>query len=357
MPLAIAHRFLSLCLHNDYLSAGQGHRNSRRVVAERHDAARRALPQPAGRIAGEHAPGAQHPIDGAAVSSCDAEARYLIEVAQRPRLTSREEYGLAARMRSGDLGARNALVEANLGLVVMFARRYQRPGLPMLDLVAEGNFGLLSAAQRFDPERGVRFATYAKWWVMRAMHGAVLKLTGVVRMPAATSAVGGRRDRADPGEVEQSGEDVAVLAVEGDDSLEDRTTDLQMAADVDTARPVHGAPMPAAAGRPCACPGLPMDDEDVLSTMAMPEEHEPQEQLMTAQRTALVRRVLDGLPERDRTIIDKRFALTCEQACTLDELAREFMVSIERIRQVEKAALGKLQRALGEAGECAQTLL
>ena len=88
----------------------------------------------------------------------DSELRYLSEVAARPRLTSREEYGLVIRMHAGDTHAHDALIEANLGLVVMFARKYQRPGVPMLDLVAEGNFGLLTAAKRFDPELGCRFA-------------------------------------------------------------------------------------------------------------------------------------------------------------------------------------------------------
>jgi RNA polymerase sigma factor (sigma-70 family) len=351
LPVAIANRFLSLCLYNDYLSAGQGHRNSRRVVAERHDAALRAPLTTAVRHTGV----------GVAVSPGDAEARYLIEVAQRPRLTSCEEYRLAVRMRAGDMCARNALVEANLGLVVMFARRYQRPGLPMLDLVAEGNFGLLTAARRFDPERGVRFATYAKWWVIRAMQAALPTLVGVVRMPAAMSTGAGAPAPAEPGDAAHCGDEDAALSARRGDPLEDAAADIRTPSDADTARPAHtepaSAPVPSTAGRPCACPGHSLDDEDVLNTMAMPEEHEPQAQLMSAQRTALLGRVLSGLAERDRAIIDKRFALTCNQACTLDELAREFTVSIERIRQLEKAALGKLQKALSDAGECAQTLL
>ncbi len=338
-PLSIAHRFLNLSLHHDYLSTGQGHRNSRRVVAERQAAVRRPPLPPAG-----------------SVTSCgDPESSYLNEVARRARLTSREEYGLAVRMRAGDVAAHDALVEAHLGLVVMFARRYQRPGVPVLDLVAEGNFGLLSAAQRFDPERGHRFATYAKWWVMRAILVALPKLTSVVRIPVGRSAA----RATEPAEAAEATASGAAPPAPDDDLAAAR----EGASDTPLQEPeVEGAQTalpgrPDVAERSTAGPGRGLSDEDVLNELAMPSEHEPQEELMALQRKALLHRVLQALPARDRVIVSRRYALICDEVCTLDELAREFSVSIERVRQIEKAALGKLQLALCEAGESAQTLL
>jgi RNA polymerase sigma factor (sigma-70 family) len=348
----LAGRYLSMALRYDYLSNGRGHQQSRRVVQERR--ARRPLPLSPAR--------GTHDDDGVAESDdlpsgpapfLDCERRYLAEVAAKPRLTSREEYCLFARLRRGDRAAYEALIEANLGLVVMYARRYQRPGLPLLDLIAEGNFGLMSAAERFDPELGCRFATYAKWWVRKAIQRALPGLSGAVRLPlscanavAATAHVpAGTQappDLFDDGSAANAGED-------GSDTSAS-----------------HGAASRAAEPgvRPAGFEGGAMrdvpretSDAEVLDSIAIDPDDEPPNAAMAVQRLKALRRALESLCERDRIIVCARYALDDDCITTLGELALRLNVSTERVRQLEAAAIKKLGKALGEAGESADSLL
>jgi len=320
--LGLARRFLALALRNDYLSSGRGHQQSRQVLKERRTG--RGRPGKAAAAAGPCA---------------DAEQAYLSDVARRHRLTSSEEYGLAQRMRGGDAHARHALIEANLGLVVMFARRYQRPGVPLLDLIAEGNIGLIAATKRFDPEMGYRFSTYAKWSVRQAMQQALPGLVGVVRLPARQTAH--RTDlgtaagdaEAGPSELDASGEPPAgaptwVTSADGPDASQGRAVTA------------------------CAA-GV----EETLDTLTIPEDQEPPQLAHTAQRVSTLARALDALCERERVIVSERFALGSDKVTTLDELSQRFGVSVERIRQIESAALRKLAQTLRDAGQSAQTLL
>lgn len=326
--LALAQRFLGLALCNDYLSSGRGHQQSRRVVGER-AMQRRTAPafrsKPA--TVGERT---------------DPELRYLAEVAAQLRLTSCEEYGLARRMKTGDRRAHDALIEANLGLVVMFARRFQRPGVPMLDLIAEGNIGLIAAARRFDPERGYRFATYAKWWVLQAIQQALPRLVGVVRIPASHA----RRPAA------QAPDDETHPMAGGDEP----DTTSAIAADAESFPDAQAADENEA-GRRFGRTGVELSDAEMLERIAIPAEREPPGETMAAQRIAVLQRALDALPERDRVVLTERYALRSDTAVTLEALSARFGVSIERIRQIENAAVKKLGAALAEAGESADTLL
>jgi len=343
--VVVAQRFLGLAICFDYISNGQGHRQSSRAVADRfaHHLRLQTLPVAA---ALQRRP-ARVPKMGLH-KQFDPQLRYLSEVAARPRLTSREEYCLVIRMKAGDIKARDALLEANLGLVVMFARRYQHPGLPMLDLVAEGNFGLFTAAERFDPEWGCRFATYAKWWVMRAIQTAIPRLVGVVRLPSSHHTKS--KDRSVPA----SADEKAVLSLAP-------LTDVDTPSDAghqDTPDPVSDSHAVLfseyvdAAGTAWSDCATQTSDQDMLWTLAIPVEEEPPQAMMAAQRAMALQRALGDLSDRDRIVISKRFALHSDQehGCTLDELARELGVSKERIRQIESAVLTKLQRFLSQSG-------
>ena len=328
MNLRLAHRLLCRSISGDYLSNGRGHRNSRRVVADR--LARQKMRTSLAASPAAHGERERQPRRG----SGDIEFLYTTYVAERPRLTSREEYRLAARMRAGDLRARDALIESNLGLVVMLARRYQRPGVPLLDLIAEGNLGLLTAADRFDPERGNRFSTYAKWWVLRAMKIALPTLVGVVRQPVNKLRLNAAADHDDideyvlPQELEETGPEV-------------------------DAEPLSEALVPTSAGLAFNVP-VP-SAEEVLNGICSAEEQEPPHELMARQRSTKLRLALDGLSERDRTVISQRYALATDEASTLTDTAAGLSVSIERVRQIEKAALKKLHFALCAAGLTADT--
>lgn len=293
----VAQRFVGLALQHDYLSNGRGHLQSHRALAAR-PMALVAPPRPA---AGAARPRVR--------SFSDAEQQYLARISSQPRLSSAEEYGLARRMRAGDTRARNALIEANLGLVVMFARRHVRPGLPLLDLIAEGNLGLFASADRFDPEMGFRFATYAKWWVLHGIRAAVKRF------------------------LLSEGQAVETLA-----ASEPASPEAPEAAE--PAGPVQGGRSGAAE----------------TSAQAAPSDTEPPHVTLHNQRSALLRRALDGLSPRDRAIVSARFALTENEEQTLAALAQRYALSIERVRQIERAALLKLARTLAHWGVTADAL-
>ena len=289
--IASAQRVLSRLLRLDYLSGGAGHRVSYRAVAER---VPRNSPGagPAGRRSGTQ--------DDRAVT--DSQTLYLRHVAACARLSSSEEYRLAVRMRRGDVHARNALLQANLGLVVMFAQRWRDSGLPMLDLIAEGNLGLLAATRDFDPERGFRFSTYAKWYVRQAISRAVPRLGRLVRLPGDGSA--------------------------GDDDSKPPAVE------------------PAIAPQASRRLGHVLHDTEPLDELqlAAPDESEPPAQAWSAQKLRLLGRALDALDERQRRIVCRRWGLAGQGTQTLRTLALELGVSIERVRQLEASAI----RSIGE---------
>ncbi|MES2888917.1 MAG: sigma-70 family RNA polymerase sigma factor [Pseudomonadota bacterium] len=295
----VAQRFIGLALQQDYLSTGRGHHQSHRVVARAPTVVPDDEPAPSGAAA-------------RARSFNDAEQQYLAQVAVLPRLSSSEEYRVAKRMRAGDAQARNTLIQANLGLVVMFARRHVRPGLPLLDLVAEGNLGLFGSADRFDPEMGFRFATYAKWWVLHGIRSAVKRFNE-------SQGAGGART------------------------------------DTEQQPPLT----------PSEWPQLPSRDMETATTGAGHSEpqgeasepdSEPPQVTLRHQRSALLKRALDTLSERDRAIVSARFALTDEEEQTLAVLAQRYSLSIERVRQIEQSGLQKLARALEGLGVTAGAL-
>jgi RNA polymerase sigma factor (sigma-70 family) len=350
--VSLAQQCLSQALRFDYLSSGRGHAQSRRVVRERFAA---------GSAGGAGSGGSKRlergTLPSAAAPAEDAERRYLSEVAGKRRLTSREEYCLVIRMKKGDRAAYEALIEANLGLVVMFARRYQRQGVPLLDLVAEGNFGLMRAAERFDPEMGCRFATYAKWWVRQSIQQALPKLVSVVRIPmsqaggagAARLPTAGRHaplDLVDNGLMSSAVDEDAHSGADADAEIHGHLLTYGSVA--------HGSPNTSGHARGGR---METNDAELLDSIAIDPEHEPPGEAMAVQRLRVLHGALDALSERDRIVVVARYALEDDRVCTLDELATRFGVSIERIRQIENAAIKKLAKALGEAGESADSLL
>lgn len=301
--MGLAQRVLSRVFRTDYLSSRRGQQKSHPVLAER--SSRRRAQNVLGVCLCP--PKARDLIEQ------DGERAYLQKVALSDRLTSSEEYQLAVRMRAGDTGARNALLEANLGLVVMFARRCRHTGVPMIDLIAEGNLGLLAATRDFDPEMGFRFATYAKWFVLQSMQRARPRLTWVAQSAAPLDEASSANEEAEePGEPFKRGGWAPVPVPEPDDSLD---------------------------------------------CQRIPEEEEPPQLTLLTQRRARLLQALACLDSREQLIVGERFALFEERSATLGELAQRLKVSIERVRQIEAAAIRKLRESLHEGGDSARTLL
>lgn len=251
-----------------------------------------------------------------------AERSYIARVATLKRLNAEEELALARQMQSGDELARNLLVSANLGLVVMFARKYSRTGAPVIDLVAEGNIALLKATRTFDPERGFRFATYAKRPVTQAMVRALPRLTGAMTVPLPVQATAMS--------AEQTGTAGAGRQTPGDDSVSAKTGHDAW---------VNLGPVPDAADIP----------ED--------EKHEPANRVGDFLRDQTLKRALECLKEREREIVSARFGLDEIEPETLASLAQRFEISIERVRQIETAGLKRLAHHFDQAGHSLGTML
>lgn len=282
-------------------------------------------------------------------NSRDIERQYLDEVFSLPRMGAADELMLARRMKAGDRAAFDTLITSNLGLVVLIARRFRRSGVPLLDLIAEGNFGLMGAAKGFDPERGYRFSTYAKWSVMHAIQAALPGLVGVVKLPAARRQPSAAQS---PEELPNCAHQVTEAAGAQENSSADLTEEFDS----------------SCADRIALPPATPHDlgrspytdqvaDESIFDGLAIPEHEHPPESMMARQRTDLLNRALTLLPERDRIIIVSRYALESDQACTLAELSRELGMSVERVRQLEAAALQKLSRGMARAGVRSHALI
>ena len=270
--------------------------------------------------------------------------RFVRAAMQAPYLTREEEQRLAALWRdSGDRSALDAIVSAHLRLVIALAARFRNYGLPMADLIQEGNLGLMQAAQRFDLDRDVRFSTYAAWWIRAAIQEYVLKNWSIVRggTSSAQKALffNLRRLRAEIARRVADGEphpDPAAEIAEKLHVARDDVVQMEMrlsGADISlNAAPPDGEGSPSAERLYGLASDAPLPDE--VAAGAIDGER----------RTIWLRRALTALTERERAVVRAR-RLT-ENAATLESLGRMLGVSKERVRQVETRALEKLKAAL-----------
>jgi RNA polymerase primary sigma factor len=261
-------------------------------------------------------------------------AGYLSRIARGNLLTHAEEIDLSERARAGDRRARKKLIEKNLRLVVSVAKKYRGYGLPFEDLIQEGNIGLMRAVEKFDPERGFRFSTYATWWIRQAVQRAVADKGRTIRVPVHMGEKV-RKVRRARGELsaelgrDPGGEEVAdrlgwdpeeVLAV------------LEAVPDVTSLnKPLRPEPGAQEFGEFVEDEGAPDPSEEVT------------------QRAESLRlwEAVNGLPERLRHVLVRRYGLDDRKRSTLGELAEELGVSRERIRQIQREA----ENVLGGAGK------
>ncbi|PIV33458.1 MAG: RNA polymerase sigma factor RpoS [Lysobacterales bacterium CG02_land_8_20_14_3_00_62_12] len=257
----------------------------------------------------------------------DSTTSYLNEIGLIPLLSSAEEIVTARALRAGDSAARKRMIEANLRLVVSAARPYIGRGLPLLELVAEGNLGLLRAVEKFDPERGFRFSTYAMWWIRQAIEFALMR-TRAVRLPVHVLRELAQMLRANR-ELSRSG--VAP-------TLE------QLARHLD--KPVN-----AVAKLYCLNERVESldasrsdDDERLLGEMIAAETEDPAQRLAEGRNDQRVQDWLGQLNARQRQVLERRFGLNDQAAQSLAEIAEVLGISRERVRQIEAAALKQLRK-------------
>lgn len=277
--------------------------------------------------------------------------RYANAVMRAPVLEKEHEFELARRWREDkDEAALHELIEAYARFVLRIAWKFKGYGLPVGDLVQEGNIGLMEAAQRFDPSHDARFSTYASWWIMAEIQDHILRNTSIVRV-ATTPAQ--RRLFFNLRKVR------ARLATGPDGSLTDE--DRERVADRLQVKPADVVRMEAHLGGPDNSLNASFGEEDDLEFQDLLKDDGPNPEDITAWqhdgavRSAWLEEALDTLADRERQIIVRRFL--SEDKDTLAEIGESFGVSKERIRQIEAKALGKLKTALSTHGEDATALL
>jgi len=259
---------------------------------------------------------------------------YLREIGEYPLITVEEEVKLARRIKRGDKEARAIMIRSNLRLVVKIARDYSNFGLPLLDLISEGNIGLMKAVERFDPKKGGKLSTYAAWWIKQSIKRALANQSKTIRLPVHLVDKIAKLRRVSNQMTEELGRE---------------PTDEELAEEVGMGASKVAA-LKSAAIRPTSL-DQPINDEEstALGDIIGDEDAmNPYEALRDKDLRDEVGDLLDVLDERERRIINSRFGLDGQKLKTLEEVGEKFGVTRERIRQVQNIALNKLRRALNK---------
>ncbi|WP_298829397.1 RNA polymerase sigma factor RpoS [uncultured Piscinibacter sp.] len=267
---------------------------------------------------------------------------YLREIRRAPLLTPQQEYDTAVRARAGEFAARQAMIEHNLRLVVSIAKNYLGRGLPMPDLIEEGNLGLMHAIGKFEPERGFRFSTYASWWIRQSIERAIMHQARLVRLPVHVVR-----------ELNQ------VLKAR-------RSLESQLPGDFDGERQVRVEDVAAAVGRPVqevadllrfaeqpTSLDAPLErhpaeggSESLLDSVADDGASDPMSLTLSNEVERLLAHGLDELNDREREVLAGRYGLRDREPETLEVLAERLGLTRERIRQIQQEALVKLKRRM-----------
>lgn len=257
---------------------------------------------------------------------------YLREIAKTPLLTPEEEVDLAKRIKKGDKKARTHMINANLRLVVKIAQDYSGYGLPISDLISEGNIGLMKAVERFDPQKGGKLSTYAAWWIKQSIKRALANQSKTIRLPVHMVDKIAKMRR------------ISTMLAE---ALGREPTDEELADEIGLPRRKL-AMLKQASQRPTSLDAPVNEGEATEFGEIIGDERasNPFDTLSDKNMATQLDGLLDVLDERERRIIDERFGLTGKQPMTLEEVGREFGVTRERIRQLQNAALSKMRRAL-----------
>jgi RNA polymerase nonessential primary-like sigma factor len=276
-----------------------------------------------------------------AAHSSDPTRLYLSEIGISPLLTADEEKFFARRAQEGDEGARQRMIESNLRLVVKIARRYLNRGLPLLDLIEEGNLGLIHAVKKFDPERGFRFSTYATWWIRQSIERAIMNQSGTVRLPihiikdinACLRAARTLRQRQD---TEPTAADIAAHT--------GREVD-----DVERLLGLHNRITIRAGNRE--------DDNGPVDRLKARRSAEPSHRAHKETVENLVEGWICQLGDTQRAVLERRFGLHGHRRATLEQIGKEIGVTRERVRQIQLDALKTLRAMVERHGISGDVIL
>ncbi|MEK6550521.1 MAG: RNA polymerase sigma factor RpoS [Pseudomonadota bacterium] len=275
-------------------------------------------------------------VAAATYSHADATRLYLREIGFSPLLTAEEEVYFSRRAQRGDGAARKRMIESNLRLVVKIARRYMNRGLSLLDLIEEGNLGLIRAVEKFDPERGFRFSTYATWWIRQTIERAIMNQTRTIRLPVhvlkeinvyqrAARYLSQKLDH------EPTPEEVANLLDKPVEDVKNMLGLNERTASVDA--PIEGD-----------------EDRSLLDAIADDHTPGPESILQREDLQAVIREWLSELSDKQREVVERRFGLNHHEVATLEEVGADIGVTRERVRQIQVESLKRLRVLLERAG-------
>ena len=252
---------------------------------------------------------------------------YLKDIEKIPLIGRDEEYELAMRAKNGDSAARERLVNGNLRFVVSIAKQFQGRGLPLIDLISEGNIGLITAIDKFEPEKGYHFISYAVWWIRQSILKAIGEKSRMIRLPMNKSADLIQILQA-KSNLEKNGYDDAsidAIAAECGMDAQDVIEIMQIARDVSSLdAPVNS------------------EEDTIVGDFIESDEPRPEEVVMDEALKNSVRKILGTLSEKERGIITLRFGLDNNEAMSLKEVGEIYNLTKERIRQIEKKVLNNL---------------
>jgi RNA polymerase primary sigma factor len=266
-------------------------------------------------------------------ASDDSVRLYLREIGKIPLLNAEEELALAQRVVAGEKKAKDKMAEANMRLVVSIAKRYSGRGLDFLDLIQEGNTGLLRAVEKFDPDKGFKFSTYATWWIRQAITRAIADQARTIRIPVHMVETINKLLRTQRRMTQELNREPTIEELAKELEMEPEKVEYVMKIKQDITS------LDAGVGRDG-------DDEDSVLRDFIEDEDSatPEESAASQLLKEQVQSILSTLSDREQKIIKMRFGLENGKSHTLEEVGQEFAVTRERIRQIEAKALAKLRK-------------
>lgn len=275
-------------------------------------------------------------------STLDATQIYLNEIGFSPLLSAEEEVYFSRKALKGCEASRKRMIESNLRLVVKISRRYVNRGLALLDLIEEGNLGLIRAVEKFDPERGFRFSTYATWWIRQTIERAIMNQTRTIRLPIHVVKelnvyLRAARELTQKLDHEPTADEIATMLdkpvkdVEKMLGLNERVTSVDV--------PIGSS-----------------SDRAVVDTIADLQESNPAALMQDSDLNASLDHWLDDLSEKQREVLARRFGLRGHEVCTLEEVGRAIGLTRERVRQIQVEALRRLREILESQGLNSESL-
>ncbi len=266
---------------------------------------------------------------------------YLSEIGVSPLLTASEEVKFARRIQKGDEAARHRMIESNLRLVVKIARRYLNRGLPLLDLIEEGNLGLIHAVKKFDPERGFRFSTYATWWIRQTIERAIMNQSRTVRLPIhvikeINACIRASRTLRQSQDGQPSAAEIAEYLKKDP-------------AEVERLMALHE--------RVTICSSSSDDERGPLDSLPAHRDAEPAQCAQQERVNAILDAWIFRLCDKQRAVVERRFGIHGQSRLTLEQIGKEIGVTRERVRQIQLDALKNLRNMMESHGIYGDSML